>query len=111
MGMNVMKDELPPKCVYVISVKLSPLQRQLYIKFLEVHRFKWVVEHRELYLPSSCIQRNQGGSVAQGRTLVLCYTGWCLYDWKLVLEKPRSWCFLLVGARENRELVLPSSWC
>jgi hypothetical protein len=27
------------------------------------------------------------------------------------LEKPGSWCFLLVGARETRELVLPSSWC
>lgn len=39
MGMNVMKDELPPKCVYVISVKLSPLQRQLYIRYLEVHGF------------------------------------------------------------------------
>jgi transcriptional regulator ATRX len=39
MGMNVMKDELPPKRVYVISVKLSPLQWQLYIRFLEVHGF------------------------------------------------------------------------
>eukprot|EP01018_Ginkgo_biloba_P006063 Gb_33142 [translate_table: standard] len=39
MGMNVMKDELPQKCVYVISVKLSPLQRQLYSRFLEVHGF------------------------------------------------------------------------
>jgi hypothetical protein len=28
-----------------------------------------------------------------------------------VLEKPGSWCFLLVGARETRELVLPSSGC
>jgi hypothetical protein len=27
----------------------------------------------------------------------------------LVLEKPGSWCFLLVGARENRELVLSAS--
>jgi hypothetical protein len=47
--------------------------------------------------------------VVQGRTLVLYYTGWFLYDWKLVL--PSSWCFLLVGARETRELVLPSSGC
>jgi hypothetical protein len=30
---------------------------------------------------------------------------------ELVLEKPGSWCFLLVGARETRELVLPSSGC
>jgi hypothetical protein len=29
---------------------------------------------------------------------------WC---WK----HSGSWCFLLVGARETRELVLPSSWC
>jgi hypothetical protein len=33
-------------------------------------RFKWVLEHRELYLPSGCSQRNQGGRVVQGRTLV-----------------------------------------
>ncbi|KAH9311735.1 hypothetical protein KI387_026770, partial [Taxus chinensis] len=39
MGMNVMKDELPPKVVYVISVKLSSLQRKLYIRFLEYHGF------------------------------------------------------------------------
>lgn len=37
--MSVLKDELPSKCVYVISVKLSPLQRALYLKFLEVHGF------------------------------------------------------------------------
>ena len=32
---------------------------------------------------------------------------------ELVLEKPGSWCFLLVGAGETRELVLekPGSWC
>jgi hypothetical protein len=60
---------------------------------------------------------NQGGRMVQGRTLVLCYTGWCLYDWKLVLpsswcwKHSGSWCFLLVGARETMELVLPSSWC
>ncbi|XP_057868490.1 protein CHROMATIN REMODELING 20 isoform X1 [Cryptomeria japonica] len=39
MGMNVMKDELPPKFVYVISVKLSSLQRKLYVRFLEYHGF------------------------------------------------------------------------
>lgn len=39
MGMNVMKDELPPKVVYVISVKLSSLQRKLYVRFLEYHGF------------------------------------------------------------------------
>jgi hypothetical protein len=31
-------------------------------------------------------------------------SSWC---WK----NSGSWCFLLVGARETRELVLPSSWC
>jgi hypothetical protein len=66
--------------------------------------------------------------VVQGRTVVLCNTGWCLCDWKLVLpsmehlgsccfllvgarETLGSWCFLLVGARETRESVLPSSGC
>jgi hypothetical protein len=66
-----------------------------------------------------------GGRVVLGRTSVLCYTGWSLCNWKLglpsswcwniqevgasiqlVLEYSRSWFFLLVGARETRELVL-----
>ncbi|XP_024539294.1 protein CHROMATIN REMODELING 20 isoform X1 [Selaginella moellendorffii] len=34
--MTVLKDELPPKCVWVISVRLSPLQKQLYKKFLSL---------------------------------------------------------------------------
>ncbi|KAG0626550.1 hypothetical protein M758_2G134500 [Ceratodon purpureus] len=37
--MTVLKDELPSKCVYVISVRLSPLQRALYLKFLQMHGF------------------------------------------------------------------------
>jgi hypothetical protein len=63
--------------------------------------------------------------VVLGRTIVLCYTGWSLCNWKLVLpsswfwnikevgasiqlvlEYSGSWCFLLVGARKTRELVL-----
>ena len=44
--------------------------------------------------------------VVQGRTSVLCYIGWSLCNWKLVLEHSGIWCFLLVGARETRELVL-----
>jgi hypothetical protein len=62
--------------------------------------------------------------VVLGRTSVLCYTGWSLFNWKLVLpswcwniqevgasiqlvlEYSGGWCFLLVGARETRELVL-----
>jgi hypothetical protein len=46
--------------------------------------------------------------VVQGRTSVLCYTGWILCNWKLVLvlEHLGSWCFLLVGARETEGLVL-----
>ncbi|XP_031481997.1 protein CHROMATIN REMODELING 20 isoform X2 [Nymphaea colorata] len=39
MDSSVVKKELPPKTVYVISVKLSPLQRKLYKKFLDVHGF------------------------------------------------------------------------
>jgi hypothetical protein len=49
--------------------------------------------------------------VVQGRIVVLRYIGWCLCDGKLVLEHLGSCCFLLVGARETRELVLPSSGC
>ncbi|KAJ0967213.1 hypothetical protein J5N97_024130 [Dioscorea zingiberensis] len=39
MGMTVVKKDLPPKTVFVITVKLSPLQRSLYKKFLDVHGF------------------------------------------------------------------------
>ncbi|KAL8052253.1 hypothetical protein ABFX02_06G200400 [Erythranthe guttata] len=39
MDMNVVKKDLPPKTVFVISVKLSPLQRKLYQRFLDVHGF------------------------------------------------------------------------
>ncbi|KAJ8558565.1 hypothetical protein K7X08_035744 [Anisodus acutangulus] len=39
MDMNVVKMDLPPKTVYVMSVKLSPLQRKLYKRFLDVHGF------------------------------------------------------------------------
>ncbi|KAG6555509.1 hypothetical protein Mapa_002744 [Marchantia paleacea] len=34
---SVLKDELPPKCVYVISVRLSNLQRRLYEHYLQIH--------------------------------------------------------------------------
>lgn len=37
--MNVVKKDLPPKTVFVIAVKLSPLQRKLYKRFLDVHGF------------------------------------------------------------------------
>ncbi|KAL7148380.1 hypothetical protein ABFS83_06G174400 [Erythranthe nasuta] len=36
---SVVKKDLPPKTVFVIAVKLCPLQRKLYKKFLDVHRF------------------------------------------------------------------------
>ncbi len=36
-NMAVLKDELPSKCVYVISVRLSNLQRKLYTQFLHSH--------------------------------------------------------------------------
>jgi transcriptional regulator ATRX len=37
--MNVVKNDLPPKKVFVITVKLSQLQRKLYRRFLDVHGF------------------------------------------------------------------------
>ncbi|KAJ4777566.1 DNA repair and recombination protein RAD54 [Rhynchospora pubera] len=39
MDMNVVKKDLPPKTVFVITVKLSQLQRRLYRKFLDVHGY------------------------------------------------------------------------
>ncbi|XWS57776.1 hypothetical protein CRYUN_Cryun09bG0202200 [Craigia yunnanensis] len=39
MDMSVAKKDLPPKTVFVIAVKLSPLQRKLYKRFLDVHGF------------------------------------------------------------------------
>lgn len=39
MDMNVVKKDLPPKTVFVLTVKLSPLQRKLYQRFLRVHGF------------------------------------------------------------------------
>ena len=39
MDMNVVKDDLPPKTVFVIAVKLSSLQKKLYKRFLDVHGF------------------------------------------------------------------------
>ncbi|KAL3650059.1 hypothetical protein CASFOL_006462 [Castilleja foliolosa] len=39
MDTGVVKNDLPPKTVFVISVKLSPLQRKLYKQFLDVHGF------------------------------------------------------------------------
>ncbi|XP_066370876.1 protein CHROMATIN REMODELING 20-like isoform X2 [Miscanthus floridulus] len=38
-SMNVVKNDLPPKKVFVITVKLSELQRKLYKRFLDVHGF------------------------------------------------------------------------
>ena len=35
MDMNVVKNDLPPKTVFVITVKLSSLQRKMYRKCLE----------------------------------------------------------------------------
>ncbi|XP_072955978.1 protein CHROMATIN REMODELING 20 isoform X2 [Typha angustifolia] len=39
MDMNVVKRDLPPKTVFVVTVKLSPLQRKLYRRFLDVRGF------------------------------------------------------------------------
>lgn len=47
MDMNVVKKDLPPKTVFVLTVKLSPLQRKLYKRFLDVHGFTDVRENHE----------------------------------------------------------------
>ncbi|CAN6293341.1 unnamed protein product [Urochloa humidicola] len=39
MSMNVVKNDLPPKKVFVITVNLSQLQKKLYRRFLDVHGF------------------------------------------------------------------------
>ncbi|KAK9919402.1 hypothetical protein M0R45_027996 [Rubus argutus] len=39
MDMSVVKKDLPPKTVFVIAVRLSPLQKKLYKRFLDVHGF------------------------------------------------------------------------
>ncbi|EYU39777.1 hypothetical protein MIMGU_mgv1a0201931mg, partial [Erythranthe guttata] len=39
MDTSVVKKDLPPKTVFVIAVKLCPLQRKLYKRFLDVHHF------------------------------------------------------------------------
>ncbi|KAL1339819.1 hypothetical protein AAHE18_U068600 [Arachis hypogaea] len=39
MDMTVVKKDLPPKTVFVVTVKLSLLQRKLYKRFLDVHGF------------------------------------------------------------------------
>uniref|UniRef100_A0A0D9XKB5 Transcriptional regulator ATRX n=1 Tax=Leersia perrieri TaxID=77586 RepID=A0A0D9XKB5_9ORYZ len=39
MDMNVVKNDLPPKKVFVVTVKLSQLQRKLYRRFLDVNGF------------------------------------------------------------------------
>lgn len=39
VDMSVVKKDLPPKTVFVITVKLSPLQRKLYRRFLDLHGF------------------------------------------------------------------------
>jgi hypothetical protein len=49
--------------------------------------------------------------VVLGRTSVLCYTGWSLCNWKLVL--PSSWCWNIqeVGASIQLVLEYSGSWC
>ncbi|KAF0929785.1 hypothetical protein E2562_025924 [Oryza meyeriana var. granulata] len=39
MDMNVVKNDLPPKKVFVVTVKLTQLQRKLYRRFLDVNGF------------------------------------------------------------------------
>ncbi|KAH9626618.1 hypothetical protein KSS87_020646, partial [Heliosperma pusillum] len=84
MDMSVVKKDLPPKTVFVISVKLSSLQRKLYKKFLDAHGFT--------NLKSSCdgVKKNH------------CFTGYqalaqiCNHPWILQLMKEREY-----GKRED----------
>ncbi|XP_068660987.1 protein CHROMATIN REMODELING 20-like isoform X2 [Aristolochia californica] len=48
MDMNVVKKDLPPKTVFVITVKLSSLQRKLYKRFLDVHGFTSVTSEKAI---------------------------------------------------------------
>ncbi|KAL9234971.1 hypothetical protein vseg_009778 [Gypsophila vaccaria] len=78
VDMSVVKRDLPPKTVFVISVKLSSLQRKLYKKFLDVHGFT--------NCKSSCdgIKKNH------------CFAGYqalaqiCNHPWILQLMKERE---------------------
>uniref|UniRef100_A0A1D1Z2M2 ATP-dependent helicase ATRX n=2 Tax=Anthurium amnicola TaxID=1678845 RepID=A0A1D1Z2M2_9ARAE len=54
MDLNVVKKDLPPKTVFVITVKLSPLQRKLYKRFLDVHGFTSNKVSSEKALKQSC---------------------------------------------------------
>lgn len=54
MGMNVVKKDLPTKSVFVITVKLSPLQRRMYKKFLDAHGFTGDKGSSERALRRSC---------------------------------------------------------
>ncbi|MED6164725.1 hypothetical protein PIB30_092936 [Stylosanthes scabra] len=47
MDMTVVKKDLPPKTVYVVTVKLSLLQRKLYKRFLDVHGFSKDSSHEK----------------------------------------------------------------
>ncbi|XP_074311682.1 protein CHROMATIN REMODELING 20 isoform X2 [Silene latifolia] len=84
MDMSVVKKDLPPKTVFVISVKLSSLQRKLYKKFLDAHGFT--------NLKSSCdgVKKNH------------CFAGYqalaqiCNHPWILQLMKERQY-----GKRED----------
>ncbi|KAF9612310.1 hypothetical protein IFM89_038913, partial [Coptis chinensis] len=54
MDMNVVKKDLPPKTVYVIAVKLSPLQRKLYNRFLDEHGFRKIKVSGEKIVRRRC---------------------------------------------------------
>jgi hypothetical protein len=66
-------------------------------------RFKWVLEYKDLKLPSGCSQKTRVAGWCKGELLFLdiqvgaCVTG--------------SWCFHLVGVGTYRELLLPSRGC
>ncbi|KAJ1295322.1 hypothetical protein BS78_01G215300 [Paspalum vaginatum] len=59
MSLNVVKNDLPPKKVFVITVKLSQLQRKLYRRFLDVHGLS----------SSGCSEKSHGSFFAKYQTL------------------------------------------
>ncbi|MCD7462187.1 hypothetical protein HAX54_047950 [Datura stramonium] len=75
MDMNVVKMDLPPKTVYVMSVKLSPLQRKLYKSFLDVHGFTKDKVSGEKIMKRSFFAGYQ--ALAQMMTMEDCYSVFC----------------------------------
>lgn len=86
MDMTVVKKDLPPKTVFVIAVKLSPLQRKLYKRFLDVHGFTNYKVSSENIGKRSFFAGYQ--ALAQVHSLACFHVPCCIYNcikmWKLI---------------------------